>query len=90
MGQNNSKTKQLTVNLKNTQAAPAAQLQKNKRPNQKVGQRTKQTFSKEDIQRAKIHMKRCSTSLIREVQIKTAMYHLMPVRMAATKKSTNC
>ena len=32
------------INLKNIQATPAAQFQKNKRPNQKVGQRTKQTF----------------------------------------------
>ena len=31
-------------NLKNIQAAPAAQYQKNKQPNQKMGQRTKQTF----------------------------------------------
>ena len=30
-------------NLKNTQAAHVAQNQKNKRPNQKMGQRTKQT-----------------------------------------------
>ena len=38
------KKREKIINLKDMQATPAAEFQKNKRPNQKVGQRTKQTF----------------------------------------------
>ena len=57
----------------------------------KWGKELNRHFSKEDIQMANKHMKRCLISLIiKEMEVKTIMrYHLTLVRMAIIKKSTN-
>ena len=64
---------------------------KSSKPIKKWSEVLNKHFSKEDLQMSNKHMKRCSTWLIvREMYIKTTVsYHLLPVRMAIIKKSTN-
>ena len=56
-----------------------------------MGRGPKETFFKEDILLASRQRKRCSTSLIiLEMQNNaTKGYHLIPVRMAIMRKTTN-
>jgi hypothetical protein len=59
-------------------------------PIKELANELKRTFSKEEIQIAKKHMKKCSPSLtIKEMQIKTTLrFHLIPVRIAIIKITT--
>ena len=88
MGENNSKwSNWQTANLKNIQATPAAQFWKNKQPNQKIGQRTKQTFlQRRHTDDQQTHEKMLNNPHYeRNANQNYLRYHLTRVRMASLK-----
>jgi hypothetical protein len=71
--------------IMNFQGAQKTKLPKNQWPNEEIDR----DFSREEVQMAKNHIKKCSTTLaIKEIQIKIMLrFHLTLVKMAIIKNT---
>jgi hypothetical protein len=79
------------IDNQNLQGVQKLNSQKINDPMKKWANELNRAFSKEEVQMAKKHMKKCSTSLgIKEMQIKTTLrFCLTPVRVATIESTNN-